>query len=81
MTTCKTLATGAALAAPALPGTGVADSTSPDSTTPSASQQCKTLRTRWASRAFGEACGTKAKRATGLGTCVAVKAKAAARTG
>jgi len=70
MTTSKMLATGAALAALVLPSAAVADSTSPDSTTPSASQQCKTLRTQMGTKAFGEAYGTNANRANAFGKCV-----------
>ncbi len=67
-------ATGAALAVLAFPSAAVAAST-PD-TTPTASQQCKSLRTSMTVKVFNEAYGTNAGRANALGKCISKLNKA-----
>ena len=73
MTTPKIILTGAVLAAVALPGSAVA---SEPAATPSASEQCKTLRTQMGAKPFGEAYGTNANRANAFGKCVSKLASA-----
>lgn len=75
MTTSKIFATAAVLAGLAFPSAAVADKPTSD-TTPSASSQCKSLRTSMGAKAFGEAYGTNANRANAFGKCVSKLNKA-----
>lgn len=70
MKTFSKLATGAVMAAVAFPTAAVATEPTPDTTTPSASQQCKTLRTQMGATTFGQTYGTNANRANAFGKCV-----------
>lgn len=69
MNTFSKLATGAVMAAVAFPTAAVATEPTPD-TTPSSSQQCKTLRTQMGTAIFAQTYGTNANRANAFGKCV-----------
>ena len=77
MNTFSKLATGAVMAAVAFPTAAVATESTPD-TTPSSSQQCKTLRMQMGTATFAQTYGTNANRSNAFGKCVSGKAKAAA---
>ena len=69
MNTFTKLATGAVMAAVAFPTAAVAVEPTPD-TTPSSSQQCKTMRTMVGAATFAQTYGTNANRANAFGKCV-----------